>query len=1363
MVLLAAPCAVAKNAPLVTLRFNQLTVNDKLNTNAISAMYVDERYVWLATYNGVSRYDGVSVVNYLNRWDQPESLFDDLTTRVFKDSRGDIWVCSAGAVNRYSPREDQFHPFPFSEAGRDVVKDAVCDGFYEDEAGNIWLGSSKGLFVLRNRTQMEWIESTEGYYIKDILQRDEHSLWLASFRSGTGLYVFDLDTQEMRRIPVATKVKDDFSAGMLQYQDDGALWVGSTGDGVFTLTTDANGQEQLTRTLAGRGLHDAWITDILHHGSDIWIATRNEGLYRLTADGETQRMVFATPNDSRNTHKEVFDIQIDDEGVLWIVTFDGLYYGEIRTDAFNKNAILGYKYIEGAIISSFAETDEALWIGTMGRGLLKVGHDRNVDHLVQNSAPAPLLFSDSIRAMQADHRDSLWIATDGGAQFLPKGAVQFQPVRDATDKPVKRYASTLTIDSLDHIWVGYQSSVAVYDGGGKQIALFDRDADIANGPVLAMTEDRQQRMWIGSLGGGLGYASLDLQSFGGLPKDSFAGEPYSGAVYAIHADTAPDRLWLGTQKGLQLVDVAERKLLNSDAAVANLGLVISMRPYGDNVLWLATEKALHQFSMLDGTILTTYGPEDGLQEGSFIRGANYVSHAGEIYFGGKQGLNLFRPEQTHHNEFKPRPLAEATFYDENSDETLTLPHYSPASLSLKLPNALDNVTFKLGGSSRADSSKNRFRLQLLGYDQRPKELPAGTDVFRYTNLPSGHYEVKAQASNNSGVWGEAQTLYRFDIAPPMWMRWYAWIFYASAQGLLVYAIVRWRSGYIQRKNARLQALVTEKTHEIESQRQVLEQTLTYKEDLLENISHELKTPLTLMLGVLAGAKAESDKTAKLHTLVRRTGLLLDTMQELSRSKQPQSSPQPDYFYPAHEFVEFYFTTYASFVSPERLRLIHNAPAIVHCAPDTLDKVITNLVNNAIKYSSPDTPVEVHAETIDGYWRFCVSNQGKGIRQEQLESIFERYVQLGDTHQSYGLGLGLPLVKALVEQAQGEIRIESEPHGQTRAMVTLPIATAVATESIKSIVDDHAINPEYIAWIGMEYEASVAPSPVQHEPADTSDKALVYCIDDNQALLNQLHEQLSGDFQVRCFINPEEALQQANLEIPDLIISDVMMPQLTGIELIETIRSQELISHIPVILLTAKSDRQSERAGLLALADDYITKPYDPGLLALKAETLINIRTLLKARFQVQAVLEDKPDLSAETGCDDKPQPSRFQIILHECAPNQREFLNRVIQHMQNGLSDPEFNVLELSGRLHLSESQVRRKVKAITGFTPQEILRMIRLEAAAELLQQGAILKVVALDTGFSSQSHMGSAFKTYFGVTPKQYQDERYEKVVSD
>ena len=564
--------------------------------------------------------------------------------------------------------------------------------------------------------------------------------------------------------------------------------------------------------------------------------------------------------------------------------------------------------------------------------------------------------------------------------------------------------------------------------------------------------------------------------------------------------------------------------------------------------------------------------------------------------------------------------------------------------------------------------------------------------------------------------------------------------------------------HLEKKVAEQTEHLVKKTKEINKQRQTLETTLNYKEDLLANIAHELKTPLTLMLGLLNGNYTEAERQNKLNRLIYRISHLLDNMLDLARktSGAPLDQEPKNYCYRAHEFVDFYLSTYRGFMRASRLQLKNNYPADVFCAADTLDKVISNLINNAIKYSPAESVIFVDAYVKGDDWYFSVENSGQGIMPDKLQAVFERYVRLGDTQQSYGLGLGLPLVKQLVEMAHGSIHIESNTGNNTLVQIRLPLATdhQLAAEQSRS-VEDIELSEEHRQWLHAELsQPEKADTNHIQGPKISNNDAIIYCVDDNTELLEQLQQQLGEHYHLVCFDNPQVAIEQARGTLPDLILADVMMPQMSGFNLLHAVREDELLSHIPVVLLSARSDSQSIEQGFVEMADDYITKPYEPRQLIVRIENIIAMRQLLKTRFQVTL---DRKSTAGNAG-----EMSKMSVFFEQCPPNQVQFLKKMIEHLKVQLHNADFSIKHLSDSMFLSDSQIRRKCKAVSGYSPQEILKILRLEAASSLIKEGNNLKSIAHDCGFSSQSHMGAAFKAYFGYTPNQYRKQCKGHVVN-
>ncbi|MCO7223289.1 ATP-binding protein [Pleionea sp. CnH1-48] len=1336
-----------QQASPITLTFKHLSVNEGLSTNSIKSLVADDKDIWLGTYAGITRFDGRNIKHYGHIWGETHSLYNNLVTKLYRNSRGVIWACSSGAVNQYLPEQDGFKSYPFSSVAGTEFKSAICNDVVEDNQHNLWIVTNKGLFFIDHQSnQLRWVKETEGHYLVSVAQKNTTTLWLASLTKGTGLYEFNIQTRQMSKVPTLETVSDSFGIYTMLRDNNGQLLVGSHGEGVFSVV-ERHGKSYLKKAFpAHKALNNTFVQNIYSHTSGLWIATRNKGLFFISKDNLLQHVTLNPGPEQPHQNVNIQSIHIDKEAILWLATFDGLYYAELRSMHFNQNNIAGFEHIEGAPVSSFVKMSNGLWVSSIGKGIIHISPQDDVTHLTPSQSNDNGLISDRIRSMLAIN-ETLYLATEKGPQYLSAADNQFQPLKDKYGQAVLRYASTLFHDSQDRLWVGFQSAVGVYSKEGNEIAFFDRATGVASGPVLSFAQDSDSRIWVSSLAAGLTAIEQDLSRYQNIDRNDFSGEPYNKPAFAIQPIEQQGLLWLGSSQGLQLVDMKNQRLIHQEP----LGKVLSIEKSGSHLLWLATEKGLYKFDTVAKQILEYYSKDDGVINSAFVRGASFQDEEGRLYFGGKKGLNYFVPSRVKLNPFAPVAIAKLTFLDNNRHPA----QYDNGGLELfddhlEVKSHYDNLVIHLGSSSRANATKNRFRVQLVGYDASLRELPPGQFSVTYTNLPSGQYQLRMQASNNSGLWGKEEIKNAFKLEHPFWLRWYAWLFFCFLNILAIWALVSWRSIYIEQKNRKLQKIIDTKTQELAVQKEQLQKTLSYKEEFLANISHELKTPLTLMLGVMSGKGNEAERHQKLKRFIQRISLMLDNMISLSKSKLTSNQSDTKHYFYTHEVVEFYFTVYASFVSSKRLVLVENQAAVIHCEHDTIDKIVTNLINNAIKYSISDTPINITSCIIDKQWHFSVENQSKGMTELQINAAFERYVQLSDAKNSYGLGLGLPLVKSLVENMGGNITLDSQPHKSTKVTVKLPIFEDSQTLKITSPTMESSLE-EYRDWITAELNHSTSKEQTFKKTSESGtsphDKPLLYCVDDNTQLLNQLEEQLSHDFNPVCFNDPLSLLEKAKETLPDIIISDVMMPELSGFDLIKRVRSDELISHIPVILLTAKTDKESQQSGLLSMADDYITKPYDPQLLSAKAQALVNIRALLRTKFEVST----KQDSQEKSSNEKTP----LQVTLKQCAPNQTEFMEKVLEHIQQNLSNPSFGVKELSECLHYSESQLRRKIKAISGHTPQDIIRIIRLEAAAELVLQGKSLKSIAQDIGFSTQSHMGSVFKAYYGLTPKQYRDE--------
>ncbi len=673
---------------------------------------------------------------------------------------------------------------------------------------------------------------------------------------------------------------------------------------------------------------------------------------------------------------------------------------------------------------------------------------------------------------------------------------------------------------------------------------------------------------------------------------------------------------------------------------------------------------------------------------------------------------------------------------------------------LKPINETTNITlthkdylfeFEFAALNYINPMATRYAYMLEGVDENWIETDANKRFATYTMVPPGDHAFHVKASDADGGWSDQMSSIQLTILPPWWQTWWAYSLFALAFLFALFTYIRLRTLSITRRAQLLERTVEERTaqireHEkhIQHQAEDLEELLHLKEKLITNISHEFRTPLTLILGP---AKRMLQKTAnkedlpQLQLIKRNSQRLLrlvDQLLGLARlgAEEPMvRSPQS-----LTTLVKAITESFQVLAEEKGLQLTleQSDELWVSCAPDVLDKILLNLLSNAIKYTPAGGRITVGTKVNGDMTELSVSDTGVGISEQDQQTVFERFQRADDHGEAVpGAGIGLALVKELVEACDGQIQLESKPGKRTTFTASLPLCEMAPdkNEAGRTAVSQEAVELEVESITKID----TVPIPAADHVADG--KPLILIVEDNPDMQNYLVELLSDTYCCDVAGDGQQALDKAFESIPDLLLCDVMLPKLDGFQVTHALREDERTSHIPIIMLTAREDRDSRIEGLQEKVDDYLTKPFDDEELKLRIANLLGIREILKNRYSHRFFDEPRPDQALNV--------------------KENGFMEKLESVLTERHSDPEFDLLQMAFVMHMSTRQLQRKLKAITGHNPAEFLRSFRLRRARELLRKGSQVGLTADAVGFSSPAYFASCFKAQFAQTPSDYQQQ--------
>jgi signal transduction histidine kinase/ligand-binding sensor domain-containing protein/AraC-like DNA-binding protein len=1327
--------------------FTHLGARDGLPGQSVRALAQDhEGYMWFGTTAGLARFDGLTMTVYRHERDQPRSLASDQVNGMYVDRAHRLWIGTDDGLCLFIGETRDFDCFAdLAMPAKDVA------GIAETRDGTLWF-SGNGLHRLNpaTRESAQWdypapAEST--HHVSNVYVDSKERIWVATFDAG--LFLFDRSANSFTPVAlgIAEKKKTFMDDTVWSVYEDrsGIIWVGSS-SGLSRLSADGRLEAFYTYNYGHaddpHGLSNNRV-DVVREDRDgnLWIGTYDGGVDRYERATDTFRRYQP---DARNPHSigtgGVADILQDRSGLLW---FAGR--GVERLDLSSEQIML-HQPPPGHPASTSARTAEHLAIDSNGIVLLgSTGGLARYD-------PATDAWSNHLAA--PDHPDwpNNWIfgivVGNGSTRYI--GAAQGLRLFDDQSKtfsphvPGPNSPTAMYQDRSGQLWAALvYAGIAKYDAAAK--ALLMPFASNPNDPeslgslfIHFMYEDSAGRFWVGT---DRGLTLLDRGTGQTRRFGVEGGKPGGPSHYTFKAvaEDSSGALWLGTPRGLNRFDPGTgefQSFTTEDGLAHDLVSAVVIDALG--YVWVGTEGGLSRFDPKTHAFRNFY-VENGLPDNEVLKLA--IAPDGKLFVSTFQGLVSLDPAQLETTS--SAPTVAVSHFEIHASPVYLRPDVdggTDAPTHLTLTHSDDVVSFELAVLDYRDPPRNRYAYQMSGIDSDWVYTEGADRRATYTTLPPGEYVFRYKGVGASGGWRDDAHAIALTVLPPPWATGWAYLAYAIALLLGITLVVRLRTRAANQRAAVLEATVAERTRElqrqtdtIQHQTERLQQVVDAKDRLYANVSHEFRTPLTVILGPVERLLAQEDSPRRRTHLeiIKRNGQrllrLVEQLMTLARiDAQRTSHPNPLQI--AH-VVRTLVSSFATLAEDKNIQLSFTAAGDpwIACDIDSLEKITVNLISNAIKYTPMGGVITVSVAAERAGWvSLTVSDTGVGIPEIDQQRVFERFYRVGDQQETAaGTGLGLSLVKELVEAFGGAVTLNSELGVGTSVSVALqqcePPAAGVETMTHR---DRSTVSELEVATLEVEDAIEALQQEGKGMPT-----ALV--IEDNPDLCWHVGEVLHG--QVRCEFahNGEAGVAAAFETIPDIILCDVALPKLNGFEVTRRIKEDERTCHIPIIMLTARSDEESRIQGLQSLADEYLTKPFNEAELKQRIETLLSIREILRQRFARDSRRLSLDDLPPEVGARD------------------RRFLERLGHVVEAHYADPDFSMTEFASLMAMSERQLQRKMKALTNSLPREYLRGFRLEKAVQLLKAGEPAGSVAFAVGFSSQSYFTSCFKAEYGVTP--------------
>lgn len=1330
------------NGHAQNLKFKHINVEQGLSNSTVECIFQDHRgFLWFGTRDGLNRYDGNQIATFKSNG-KPGSISDNFIRCIIEDRQHNLWIGTSNGLNKFDPEKNIFTRYTSNSPNSNIIATII-----ENKQG-IWVGTyGGGLFKTDEKNQRlapfpyRINNSGRKDFINDLYSDGNAQLWIAT-DAGVDL----LHTTNRR----ATTKLSGYKIRVIERARDGSFWMATEENGLIHFNPKGNAvktylHEEKENNTIGSNLVRAIAFDKQHN---IWVGGINGGLNHFDpATDQFTHYENKAGNASSLSQRTVSALFVDKQGNLWVGTHRGgvnLY--SPQAEKFNlfrqepeKNS-LSYNDVR-----AFYEAENGeLYIGTDGGGLdVYNKKSRSFKHYRFNPFHAKSIGADAILDI-TNTKGGLLVGTWAGGLNRMNADRTFTRFNHDDKNPnsiSSDYVQKSFEDSEHNVWIGtYYGGLNIFN---PETNRFKRVIEGANGTrlagnnIVAINEDHEKNLWIGTDDGGLNRYNLKAKVFthyfmeGGKKPD----------LRVIFVDRKGG-LWVG-QAGLYRFDAHRNKftIATQRAGLASdfiKGITEDERGH----LWISTAKGLIQFNPQQQTF-KKYNAADGLQGLEFESNAFLKTKRGEMFFGGINGFNSFFPKDIKTNGFVPPVyLTEVKIFNKvitpQTDEAI-LKNDISYTKRLDLDYDQATVAFRFAALNYVSSENNHYAYMLEGEDEEWINIGNNRQAI-YTNLDPGNYTFKVRAANNDGIWNKEGVAIELHISPPFWASWWFRLAVMATAIYLAYLALSFR------RRLELRKIEEEKREEIH-QTQL---------QFFTNISHEFRTPLSLILGPierLLNEDTQESFQSYYNTIHRNANRLLRLINELMDFRKTASGALKlnvtagnlNLFVNeiAEEFREMAADRNISF-TVENGNLLAN----VWFDRQIIEKIILNLVNNSLKYTQANgelkiqvlnslkgiTPLFENQLAIGSEYRgteyvyFRVIDSGIGISKDSIQHLFERYYRITESH--LGSGVGLAFVKSLTLLHKGLIKVSSGRNQGTEIIIGIPILESDynAEEQFSRSTTAGGTRLESISYQNeMEKPALVMPAQIDHQEVPS-----ILIVDDNDELRTFLKDTLAPQYQILEAADGINGVHIAQQHLPDLIISDVMMPGMNGTAFCKTIKENIETSHIPFLMLTAKNSVEAEIEGAESGADLYFTKPIHTNLL------LITIRNVFEQRQKVKDHYSKNKEI----------QPPD---LVH--SEKDKLFMNKLLAIIDAQMVNPEMDIDYLCKEIGMSRTKLYQKLKAITGQSIGEFVRSARLRKAVEIMKSEDVLMTeVMYRIGIQTQSYFTKAFKKEFGVTPTAY-----------
>jgi signal transduction histidine kinase/ligand-binding sensor domain-containing protein/DNA-binding response OmpR family regulator len=1301
------------------LYFKHLTVNDGLSQHDVSSVLQDSHgFIWIGTYDGLNRFDGFNVLNFSHKSSDPQSLSSNRILCLFEDSQKRIWIGTDGrGINFYSLVTEKFIRVETPKGFEKINQVA------ETKSGELFFATAGGILKKTNDTEVS----------VDILQLPVTGLRITDMAVLGGVQVFFSTNQGIWTITNGAckqieGTENAYCSKMIA-DKNGNVW--TIIDGKLKMIKRLQNGYQIEEVQAMPSVKNGALCT--SKDGTVWFGSDNDGLFGFSPSGPTlvQHIQYQAGEARGLLSSTVLSLYCDKDNILWVGNRQGLCYTNLSPKGFQH---ISFDQLPGISerphIRALLVQDNYLYFGVQNKGFFRQNlQTKQSEKLLTQGNINPLSIKKIDGVIYVGTNSGVYSNSGDGERFL---ALNTTPVNDAA-LPTQVFA--ICSDDKRNKYFGTFQGLLVQQGSKTDwIHYLFPQAEVLRGKrISSLLYDKAKNcLWIGTISGGL--YKLNLNSQGGyLSLEQFDQNMKmdyhiaDNTIWCFYIDEL-GTLWVGTDAGLLRMEKNASKFTQLQVEEIMDKKIMAIVGDDERNLWLNNSQGLIRFNT-ETNAVRRYSYNDGLQSSTFTEAIS-KSDDGTLYFGSIHGIDYFHPKQLKPNPYKSS-IAISDFKIHNVSISPTKEYFGSSVLSesinytqsLTLNYKQNNFLFEFTGTNYDNAGENHFRYKLEGYDSGWIYKTGKHRFANYSNLSPGNYVFWADAANSDGVWSENPKKILVSILPAPWFSLWAYLAYFVAGAGIIIGFV-----YLRNNRQKLRHEIEVKKIQYDRDKEINDLKLMFFTD----VAHEFKTPLSLIIGPINDLnnnitteehrnfcfKIISRNTKRMMFLVSQ---LLD-FSKLNDNKNILKISKND----VSAFINQITKAFLWQAKNDEINFNVIVPDRFDCYfdRDLVEKVVYNLLSNAFKFTPIHGIVELEVKPI---WNndkqlvaIIVRDSGKGIPDEQKGKIFERYFH-GNQRSSSGIGLHLSY--SLIQAHKGKLTVSDSAYGGTEFIVSLPV-------SFHDYQEQEFFSAQEEKFSSEEMLSSEEPTAKSY----SEEQECILVVEDDHDLRAYLKNCLKGNYAVFEANNGVEGLKLAVEKIPDIIVTDVMMPEMDGIEMCKRLKDNHDTSHIPILILTAKTAIEQQNQGLEAGAFDYISKPFNTNSLRQKIDNIVDSRRNFRKSFF----------------------SLNFEVKQHY-TPFDQKLISNAIKVVEDNISDEDFSVEDFARKVGFSRMQLHRKLKSLAGCSATEFINTIKINYATKMFDSGCDRVNEAMDAvGITSYSHFNKLFKKINGKTASEYLKSR-------